>query len=345
MANQAGLENETQVEQDPIDSWAAAFAALDQEDKDDIEEPADTGDSDGGAGVQGGDSDISDTDDSDQGEGPTTPEAGDSPVPTGNPGGPSDLGGADGTAYAGLDWDDIDVSEEGIKSYRDSVSKRVREQVLHDVAAAYIRQGARHTDGMLGATINDPDVCKRDSDGVPRFYNPETGREFTGDNPRRQAMEWVDDYNRNLGEAFNKTCAGYEKKLMEDEAPGLAVIEFAPKYQQLDPVRRSMFESIVEDYEIKDDGGKIIGYSCDLNKALAAVNRQVRVIQERYSGGKGAGAATPPASQAKPSGPALDTPTAGGGQQGGNAKPNFKSIAEAMEWEQDQILASMKERK
>ena len=341
MADQTGLENEAQVEQDSVDPWAAAFAALDQENQEDIKEPADTGDGNGSTGVQGGGSDLSDTNDADDGEGTSAPEGGDGPVPTGEPGGPGDLGGADGAAYAGFDWDDIDISEEGIQGYRDSVNERVREQVLRDVAAAYIKQGARHTNGILGATINDPDVCKRDSDGVPRFYNPETGREFTGDNPRRQAMEWVDDYNRNLGDAFNKTCAGYEKKLMEDEAPGLAIVEFAPKYQQLDPVRRSMFESIIEDYEIKDSNGDVIGYSCDLNKALAAVNRQVRVIQQRYSGSRGAGTATHPA---PPSGPALDTPTANGSQQGGNTRPNFKSIAEAMEWEQDQILASMQKK-
>ena len=331
----AGLENEAQMEQAPVDPWAAAFAALDQEDQENTEEPANTGDGDGG-------SDLSDTNNADEGEGAPAPEGGDGLVTAGEPGGPGDLGGADGGSNAGLDWDDIDISETGIQQYRDSVTERIHDQVLRDVAAAYVKQGARNTDGMLGATINDPDVCKRDSDGVPRFYNPETGREFTGDNPRRQAQEWVDDYNRSLGEAFNKTCAGYEKKLMEQEAPRLAVIEFAPKYQQLDPVRRSMFEAVIEDYEVRDEDGDVIGYSCDLNKALGAVNRQVRMIQQHYSGGKGAGSATSPV---PPSGPALDTPTAGGGQQGGNAKPNFKSIAEAMEWEQDQILASMRERK
>ena len=202
------------------------------------------------------------------------------------------------------------------------------------MVAAYVKQGARSRDGRLGATINDPDVCKRDQDGVPRFYNPETGREFTGDNPRRQAQEWVDDYNRELSEAFNKTCQQYERQLMEKEGGRLAIIEFAPKYKALDPVRRSMLESIIEDYEVTDDDGNIVAYSCDLDKALAAVNRQVRVIQQRFSK---QGATAP----AKPSGPALDTPSVGGTPEG-EGRPQFKSIAEAMEWEQDRLLEKMR---
>jgi hypothetical protein len=208
----------------------------------------------------------------------------------------------------------------------------IRERTMSDVAAAYIKQGVRATNGRLGATINDADVCKRDSDGVPRFYNPETGREFTGDNPRRQAQEWVDDYNRELADAFNRTCAEYSKKLLEKEDGRLAIIEFAPKYKQLDPVRRSMFESIIEDYEVTDKDGNIVAYSCDLDKALAAVNRQVEVIRKKFA------SKAPEEKPAQPSGPALDTPSTGGSQDAGG-RPQFKSLAEAMEWEQDQLLA------
>lgn len=217
----------------------------------------------------------------------------------------------------------------------------IKKRTISDVVNAYIRKGARHHNGVLGATINDEDVCKRDSDGVPRFYNPETGRQFTGDNPRRQAQEWVDDYNRSLSEMFNKTCAEYSQKLLEEEGGSLAIIEFAPKYDALDPMRKTMFESIIEGYEITDKDGNIVGYSCDLDKALAAVNRQVRMIQQRYGEQKVGDNVATQQRQLVASGPALDTPSSGGVKQG-NAKPQFKSIEEAMEWEQDQILAKMR---
>jgi len=327
-----------QVEQAPSDPWAAAFAALDREDEKAAEAASDTGDGGGGEGVQGGDSDLPDADKADDGEDTAAPAARDGSGPEGVPGGPGDLGGADGAEDEGFDWGDLDVSQEGVDRFKKELLDDINQRTITDVAKAYINHGARHTNGRLGATIDDPDICKRDSDGVPRFYNPDTGREFTGDNPRRQAQEWVDDYNRDLANKFNSTCEGYSKKLLEQENPRIAVLEFAPTYNGLDPVRRSMLDSIIEDYEVTDSNGDIIGYSCDLNKALAAVNRQVRVIQQRYA--KQA-AQTP---KEGPSGPALDTPSVGSNGDNGSQRPQFKSVAEAMEWEQDQILARMKGR-
>ena len=319
---------EDQVDEVPADPWAVAFAALGKEDETASEGAADT---DGGDGRQ-----LPDTKEADEGEDAVAPEGDDGTVTASDTGGPGDLGGAGGPEDEGLDWDGIDLSEDEVTQYRESFMSELRERTIDDVVKAYIKQGARHQGNRLGATINDPDVCKRDRDGVPRFYNPETGREFTGDNPRRQAQEWVDDYNRELSDAFNRTCQEYSQRLLDQEGGRLAIIEFAPKYKALDPVRRSMFESIIEDYEVTDSNGNVVAYSCDLDKALAAVNRQVKVIQQRFSKQP---ATTQP--QVKPSGPVLDTPSTNA-QQGGSTKPQFKSIEEAMEWEQDQLLARMK---
>lgn len=327
MANQNEKTFEDEVDQVPSDPWIEAFAALDKEAKDSTEEASDTDDS-------GSDSAVSDSQGDDNGEHSASPEVGDGLGSEDQPGGPGDLGGGDSGSDTAFDNNDLSISEEQIKQYRESFMEDIKERTLNDVANAYIKQGARHTNGRLGASINDPDVCVRDDDGFPRFYNPETGREFTGDNPRRQAQEWVDDYNRELADAFNKTCREYSQRLMQEEGGRLAVIEFAPKYKSLDPIRRSMLDSILEDYEITDSEGDVIAYSCDLDKALAAVNRQVRVIQSQYKSGK--------TEKPKPSGPALDTPNAAGSKAPGSGKPKFKSIEEAMEWEQDQLLAKMK---
>mgnify|MGYP007056163076 CR=1 FL=1 len=324
MADKDERTLDAEVEQVPADPWAAAFAALGGQDA-----PA----AEAAAGADGGDGgELPAADQADQGEDADAPEGDDGAGTEEVPGGPGDLGGADGGEDAGLDWDGLDVSEEQVGQYRESFLADIQERTISDVAKAYIDRGARHTNGRLGATINDPDVCKRDRDGVPRFYNPETGREFTGDNPRRQAQEWVDDYNRELADAFNRTCQEYSQRLMEQEGGRLAVLEFAPKYKALDPMRRSMFEAVIEDYEVTDENGDVVAYSCDLDKALAAVNRQVQAIQRQY------GRQQQKPAPAAPSGPALDTPSTAPAQQGGG-KPQFKSLAEAMEWEQDQLLA------
>ena len=322
-------QDETQAV-DPVveggtDPWADAFASLDK---------ADEGAAEAAPGAEPGDGeDVPDADEADHGEGAAAPEGEDGPKPAQEPGGPGDPAGGDGEEDARFDWDGVDATEESAKRYREELVEDIRNRAVRDVANAYIKQGARNQNGKLGATIHDPDVCKRDEDGVPRFYNPETGREFTGDNPRRQAQEWVDDYNRELRDAFNRTCEEYSKRLLDSEGGRLAIIEFAPKYKALDPMRRSMLDAVLEDYEVTDRDGNVVSYSCDLDKALSAVNRQVKAIQSRYSKGK--------ATVAEPSGPALDTPSTTSGKAEGG-KPQFKSIAEAMEWEQDQLLAKMK---
>lgn len=328
MADEEEAQVEAPVVEADADPWAAAFASLDKSN----EEPAEAA----AATESGDEQDVSDANETNDGEGAAQTEGDDSTEPTQEPGGPGDFGGDDSPANGGLNWNDIDVSEESAKQYREDLIENIRERAIRDVANAYVKQGARNVKGRLGATINDPDVCRRDEDGVPRFYNPETGREFTGDNPRRQAQEWVDDYNRELRDAFNRTCQDYSQKLLEQEGGKLAVIEFAPKYKALDPMRRSMFESIIEDYEVTDSEGNVVSYSCDLDKALAAVNRQVQAIQRQYANHK----VTVPEDK-KPTGPALDTPSTTGGKAN-NGKPQFKSIEEAMEWEQDQLLAKMK---
>lgn len=301
-----------------VDPWAAAFEALDKKDEATAEDAPPAGGADGldaDAEVAGGADTAAD-------------DAADDAGAAAEPGEPGDLGGEDSSTYGASAFPDLEVTEEDVKSYREKLEKEVQDEAISAVAKAYIDQGVRHRNGVLGAHIDDEDICKRDRDGVPHFFNPETGREFTGDNPRRQASEWCDDYNKQLADAFNDSCEQYAKKLMDDRSAQLRVMEFAPKYDKLDDVRKSMFESIIEDYEIRDSDGTITGYSCDLDKALAAVNRQVKVIQQRFAG---------QGHKAVPTGPALDMPT-GGRQVQSDDHPEFKSVAEALEWQQDQIL-------
>ncbi len=314
-------QNEDTQESPEADPWAAAFAALDKEETE-TATPATDGNDGGGTSAEGDDGNAD----------PAAPEAGDGLAPAVDAGGSSDFGGADDPTDAGTYEDLFSFTEEEVNEYKEALNQSIQDQTLTDVAKAYIDKGARHTNGRLGATINDPDICKRDRDGVPRFYNPDTGREFTGDNPRRQAQDWVNDYNKELADSFNRTCHDYSKRLLEEQGSGLKVIEFAPTYAKLDPVRKAMFESIIEDYEIKDEDGDLVGYSCDLNKALSAVNRQVKTMQTRFKS---------QAAKPAPSGPALDMKNSASSSSEGRSR-QFNSIAEAMEYQQDQLLIKMK---
>ena len=320
---------EAQASQVETDPWIAAFAAL--EPKSEESDPAASDN-----GNDNGDQSAGDTEgDNRSQELPDTNEVLDDAAPAQDAGGlDTDAGSVDtenGNAFTGM----LGVTEESIQQYEQQLNDGIRNQAIDDVAKEFIKRGVRNRNGALGATLDDPDICKRDEDGVPRFYNPETGREFTGDNPRRQAQEWVDDYNKELARVFNNTCQQYEQKLLEDSAPQLAVMKFAPKYEKLDDIRRGMFEDMIEDYEIKDKSGKVIGYSCDLDKALAVVERQVSRIQ---SYAKQHSQAQP---EQQPSGPVLDMKTSSGAIPSGEQAPPG-SLAEAMERLQDAQLSKVK---
>ena len=334
MADQISGTTEIQGNQVESDPWAAAFAALEQKGEEAPAAVADGG-SAGNAGdgtESGADADGADGQDLAQVEGVDggADEAAlgglDTPAGTGVEEGGSDSG----SAFAGA----IGVTEESIRQFEETLDNDIRTQAINEVAGEFVKRGIRNRNGVLGATLDDPDICKRDSDGVPRFYNPETGREFTGDNPRRQAQEWVDDYNKELARVFNNTCEQYEQHLKEESAPRLAVMKFAPKYEKLDDIRRGMFDNVIQDYEIKDDDGDVIGYNCDLDKALALVDRQIEMIQsyaKRYQAQQ----------KPQPTGPVLDMKTSSGAVQGGDDAPPT-SLAEAMERKQNELLEKLK---
>lgn len=326
MDGQTNQTNEDQTSQEEIDPWAAAFAALSESQQNNTETTAE----------QSGESDNTDSVDANGNTDSDNTEADNLSGFEGGIGDGDNNSGEDPDEDRGTDSDLLSISAEEVEEFRTQLTESIRDRAVSDMAQEFIKRGIRHQNGKLGATINDPDVCKRDEDGVPRFYNPETGQEFTGDNPRRQAQEWVEDYNKELATAFNQACENYSAKLLEDEQPQIAVMEFASTYDGLDPIRQQMLDAVIEDYEVTNANGDVVGYSCDLNTALAAVDRQVAVIQEW---GK---ANVSKQEEAKPTGPALDMKNSAGVANRPGEKPKFNSLAEEMEWIEDQKLAKLR---
>lgn len=323
MAGQISGTNENLENETPVDPWAEAFATLESKGEKAAETASGT---DGGQDPHAGNAD---------GAEPDIPQGGNGDANEDDTGGLDSPSGDDGVksekGFGGVF--DIEVDEDSIREYEDNLNKELRDQAIGEVAREFVKRGVRNRNGRLGASLDDPDICKRDGDGVPRFYNPETGREFAGDNPRRQAQEWVDDYNKELARVFNEACEKYESHLKEDSAPQLAVMKFAPKYAKLDDIRRGMFDSIVEDYEIRDSNGDPVGYDIDLDKALALVDRQIAMIQD-YAKSHSSHVAERPAE------PILDMKTSSGAMS--DAPVKIDSLAAAMEHLQNKQLEKLK---
>lgn len=306
-----------------IDSWEAAFAALEQRNKKEPEETPASRDGQPDAGESGQAEGTSGSDAEPVAEG----QSDDAQLDGTNAGG---SGAADGAA--GETVSEFDYSAEEVNETISSIESSIEDQAVSDVANAMKASGKIRVtrDGKLGASINDPDIYTKDEDGVPTYINPETGRPFTGDNPRAQAKQWVDDYNAELEQAFNKIAKQRIDELKKENEPIVRTLKFAETYKKLNDVQRDMLDSLIEDYEVKDEDGNAIGYSCDLDKALAQVNRQISKLTER---GK---ALHPKQEKPAPTEPALDMPQSTGSSE--NKPPQFKSLAEAMSWSQDQML-------
>lgn len=326
MVEQISGTNETQTPQAEVDPWIAAFAALEPKSEE-------TGEATASGNVD---------DSNNTNPNPIDGQESSHPTETGDGEGDArDLGGLDPAIGAsestgGKGFDGLTgLTEKEIEKYETDLNNSIRDRVVKDIANEFIKRGIRNNNGIPGATIDDPDIQKRDEDGVPHFFNPETGQEFRGDNPRKQAQEWVDFFNRDLETRFNNACKQYEEHLKKEAAPSLAVMKFAPKYEKLDEIRKGMFDSVVEDYEITDKSGKVIGYSCDLDKALALVERQISMIQG-YAKKRQQDAPKQQAAE-----PVLDMKTSSGAIPSGQ-KQKPTSLAQAMEWLQDEQLAKIK---
>lgn len=306
-----------------IDSWEAAFAALEQRNKKEPEETPAGRDGQPDAEGSGEAEGTSGSDAEPVAEG----QSDDAQLDGTDAGGSSAVNGAAGETVS-----EFDYSAEEVNETISSIESSIEDQAISDVANAMKASGKIRVtrDGKLGASINDPDIYTKDEDGVPTYINPETGRPFTGDNPRAQAKQWVDDYNAELEQAFNKIAKQRIDELKKENEPIVRTLKFAETYKKLNDVQRDMLDSLIEDYEVKDEDGNAIGYSCDLDKALAQVNRQIAKLTER---GK---ALHPKQEKPAPTEPALDMPQSTGSSE--NKPPQFKSLAEAMSWSQDQML-------
>ena len=316
---------ETQTTTKSIDSsdpWAAAFAALDQAQQNNAQGTEDEQES--------RDSQPSSDTSTPDGQGADHAEGADGNVDAENIAGPGDASGetdeqTDGDTESLFGGASISP-EDYIKEIGESLVPGILDKVFND-----FKNNGEHinSNGKLGWSINDPEIRQVDDDGAVTFVNPETKREFSGDDPRRQAQEYVDWRNDQMRNKFNQACEAEQNKQLQQFAPQFNLLRFAPTYQAMDPIRKQLFDAMLEGYEVTDANGNVVGYSCDLEKMNNLMERQISTIQAY--GQKSGQTTTPPAS-----GPALDMKADHSGNRYDDEPP--KDLNEAMERLQNKQL-------
>lgn len=180
--------------------------------------------------------------------------------------------------------------------------------------------------GLHLLSIND--LYQRDEDtGRVSFANPDDPNQPF--QTRQEAQSWINAYNQQFKQDWNSRVYARRAEILERNRPVQRLLQFAPTYDAMDQQTKSIFDDLIEPYEIKDNQNVVIGYSCDLPKAHALAQSLVTKFGSgAEAGSQGASGAS--AQGAPDTGPALDMNTSG--SQGGAAgdKPDPKNISEAM---------------
>ena len=234
-AGESDADAEVEAEGDPgPENLADAFSRLRQVDTGDTESDVDDGSEvDGGDGSQ---------EDDEPDEADETAEDG---------GYDADRGPSDG----------VDTAR-----YQDSqqaIIRQLNQQAVEEARAMFRKDGIRE--------FTMDDVYQRTQDGRVVYRNPDDpNRPFSS---RMEAQQWIDSFNKQVRDALVRQATEIRDRNAKAAMPALRLLQFAPVYDVMDPAIREVFDDLIEDYEIKNRAGKVVGYSCDLEKMAMKASR------------------------------------------------------------------------
>lgn len=168
--------------------------------------------------------------------------------------------------------DDGDDADGGSAVYPDAAQYQASQQAIVDQLNKQAVTQARQQfqkDGIREFTMDD--VYERTQDGRVIYHNPDDpNRPFSS---RMEAQQWIDSFNKQVQTALIQTATQIRDKNAKAAMPALRLLQFAPVYDVMDPAIREVFDDLISDYEVKNRAGKVVGYSCDLEKMAMKASR------------------------------------------------------------------------
>lgn len=218
-----------------------------------------------------------------------------------------------------------DDADGGPAVYPDATQYVASQQAIVDQlnrnAVAQARQQFKK-DGIREFTMDD--VYERQQDGRVVYRNPDDpSRPFAN---RMEAQQWIDSFNRQVQTALVQTAAQIRDKNARAAMPALRLLQFAPVYDVMDPAIREVFDDLISDYEIKNRAGKVVGYSCDLERMAMKASRLAKKYNNSPRSGGNNGKVRKSGPQKSPALDARTHGTAAGSK--GDGEP--KTMEEAM---------------
>ena len=165
-------------------------------------------------------------------------------------------------------YDDDRGSSEQYPAVDYQASQQAIVSQLNNSAIAQARKKFQD-DGIREFTMND--IYERTQDGRVVYRNPDDpSRPFAN---RMEAQQWIDSFNKQVQEELIRTATEIRDKNAKAAMPALRLLQFAPTYDAMDPKVKEVFDDLIEDYEMKNRAGKVVGYSCDLNRMAQKAER------------------------------------------------------------------------
>lgn len=196
--------------------------------------------------------------------------------------GGQDPDGGPGNGYEGADY----------QALQDQLTSEINQAAMRQAVAEYQR------DGIRPITMND--LYQRDqSTGRVTYINPDDrSRPFSS---RMEAQQWIDSFNSQLRQEIQTRARTVSRELSKQMAPARRLLAFAPTFDAMDASTREVFDDLVEGYEVRNQQGEVVGYSCDLNRMAERARR----MAEKY-GRRGGGVAKARTAQPEPRTPPED---------------------------------------
>ena len=157
-------------------------------------------------------------------------------------------------------------------AYSGASYQAISQQLSHEASQVAMRQAVSEMrkQGIRPFTMND--LYERDERaGRVIYHNPDDkSRPFAS---RMEAQQWIDSFNSQLMEETKRRAQEIYRDVNKAIMPSRRLLAFAPKYDSMSADVREVFDDLIEGYEITNAGGEVIGYSCDLDKAMVRAER------------------------------------------------------------------------
>lgn len=198
-------------------------------------------------------------------------------------------------------------------AYSGASYQAVSEQLSREASQVAMRQAVSEMrkQGIRPFTMND--LYERDERaGRVIYHNPDDkSRPFAS---RMEAQQWIDSFNSQLMEETKRRAKEIYRDVSKAIMPSRRLLAFAPKYDSMSADVREVFDDLIEGYEITNAGGEVIGYNCDLDKAMARAERMAAKYASKRPQPRAQRARRQPAEQ-----PATDMRSHGTKTSGGRA--------------------------